>query len=332
MGELYRPLRNSGCRIWDDMTFKGYRSLILENEKLLIQLLLDKGSEPIRWLHKPTDTDLIWISHNGLGAPNPMYADYQTSYIGGWQEMFPEVSYTSEYRGGTVHRGESAITPWDYRIVQDDPGEIRVLLINQIRSMPFRIEKLIILRAGSETVRIEETVRNLSPAAPLEANWGHHLAYGPPFLGEDSFISFSEGARICHPVSGESWNWPVMRHSGVDTDLSVMPAAGTERDLLYVATSDYKYRLTSPSRYVSLEVRWDGEVWPYLWYWQNFRADCNAPFFGCDYNIGLEMFNVPPKLTLPEAAERGMALSVPPLGSVTSWLEFETRLLTAVAE
>jgi hypothetical protein len=47
------------------------------------------------------------------------------------------------------------------------------------------------------------------------------------------------------------------------------------------------------------------------------------PFFGSDYNIGLEMFNVPPKLTLSEAVERGLALAVPPLGSITSWLEFE---------
>lgn len=321
MGEWYRPLRNEGCRIIDDLVFKGYRSLVLENEKLLIHLLLDKGAEPIRWLHKPTDTDLIWLSHNGLGPPHAMYADYQISYIGGWQEMFPEVSYTSEYRGGTVHRGETAITPWDCRIIKDEPDEIRVLLVNQIRSMPFRIEKLFILVSGSETVRIEETVRNLSPATALEANWGHHLAYGRPFLAKDSFITLSPGAKLCHPVTGESWDWPTMRREGTETDLSVMPEPGTERDLLYIATPDSRYRLTNPGRGVSLEVRWDGSVWPYLWYWQNFQADMNAPFFGCDYNIGLEMFNVPPKLTLAEAAGQGLALVVPPLGAVSSWLE-----------
>lgn len=325
MGELYRPLRNAGCRITDNVVFKGYRSLVLENEKLQIQLLLDKGAEPIRWLHKPTDTDFIWLSYNGLGAAHPLYADYQTSYIGGWQEMFPEVSYTSEYRGATVHRGESAVTPWDYRIEMDDPEQIQVLLINQIRSMPFRTEKRYILTTGSETVRIEETIRNLSPSTELAANWGHHLAYGQPFLGEDSLITFSDGAKICHPVTGESWDWPMMPGEGAAVDLSVMPASGTERDLLYVATTDYKYRLTRPSKGVELEVRWDGTVWPYLWYWQNFRADMNAPFYGCDYNIGLEMFNVPPKLTLAEAAEQGVALVVPPLGSVSSWLEFEVR-------
>ncbi|RAV20689.1 DUF4432 family protein [Paenibacillus contaminans] len=323
MGDSYRPYRNAGCRIIDDIIYKGYRSLLLENDKLLIHLLLDKGGEPVRWLHKPTDTDFIWHSHNGLGPPHPLYAEYEIGYLGGWQEMFPEVSYTSAYRGGTVHRGESAVTPWDYRIVKDEPKEIKVLLVNQIRSMPFRTEKLITLTAGSAVVRIEETVRNLSPSTELEANWGHHLAYGHPFLGKESFITLGEGAKVFHPVTGESWKWPVMRLDGADTDLSIMPDAGTSRDLLYLSVPDSRYRLTNASTGVSLEVRWDGNVWPYLWYWQNFQADMQYPFFGSDYNIGLEMFNVPPKLTLSEAVERGLALAVPPLGSITSWLEFE---------
>lgn len=322
-GEWYRPLRNAGCRITDGLTFKGYRSLLLENEKVLIHLLLDKGGEPIRWLHKPTDTDFIWIAGKGLGPSHPLYSEYEISYIGGWQEMSPEVSYTSTYRGATVHRGESAVTPWDYRIIRDDPDEIRVLLINQIRSLPLRTEKQIVLTAGSETVRIEETIINLSPATPLEANWGHHLAYGRPFLGPDSFITLGEGATVHHPVTGESWAWPRMSGGGTYTDLSIMPAPGTKRDLLYISAPDSKYRLHSPRRGVSLEVRWDGSVWPYLWYWQNFQSDFAAPFFGCDYNIGLEMFNVPPKLTLGEAVERKLALAVPPSGRLSSWLEFE---------
>ncbi|MFE5320846.1 hypothetical protein ACFQ88_19220 [Paenibacillus sp. NPDC056579] len=322
MRHLYRPLRNSGCRIIDDVDFKDCRSLLLENEKLLIHLLLDKGGEPIRWLHKPSDTDFIWLSQKGFFPNHPLYTDYEMSYLGGWQEMFPEVSYNSSYRGATVFRGESAMTPWDYDIVKDEPEEIQVLLTNRIRSLPFLTSKRITLTSGSETVRIEETITNLSPSVTLEANWGHHLAYGAPFLDRECFISLDPGTLICNPKSGETWSWPLMEQNGDIVDLSRLPAPGTERELLYLLTQDNKYRITNPSRSVALEVRWDGTVWPYLWYWQNFMADTEAPFFGCDYNIGLEMFNVPPKLTLDEAVQRGLALAVPPLGSVSSWLEF----------
>lgn len=325
---LYRSLRNEGCRIVDDIQYKGYRSLLLENEKLLIHLLLDKGAEPIRWLHKPTDTDFIWISGQGLVRANALYSDYQSSYMGGWQEMLPEVSYTSQYRGATVHRGESAVTPWDYRIIKDEPDEIQVVLTNSIRSLPLRVEKRITLTTGSGSVRIEETLYNLSPSTSVEANWGHHLAYGAPFVGREAVISLGEGAQICDPISGESWEWPYMIKDGAAVDLSIMPAPGTIRDLLYIKLAAYQYRVTHPLKDVALEVRWDGEVWPYLWYWQNFMADLDAPFFGRDYNIGLEMFNIPPKLTLSEAVEQGYALEIPAGGSISSWLEIEAISVT----
>jgi hypothetical protein len=237
--------------------------------------------------------------------------------------MLPEVSYTSQYRGATVERGESAVTPWDYRIIKDEPEEIQVLLTSRIRSLPLLLEKKLTLTSGSETVKIEETLTNLSPSTSLEANWGHHLAYGSPFLNEQSVISLGKGAQICHPISEESWEWPFMVADGAPIDLSVMPATGTERDLLYIKMAEHKYQLTNPLKGIGLEVRWDGKVWPYLWYWQNFMAGRDAPFFGCDYNIGLEMFNIPPKLTLSEAVEQGYALEIPPKGSISSWLEFE---------
>lgn len=320
---LYRRIRNEGCRITDDLVYKGYRSLLLENEQLLIHLLLDKGSEPARWLHKPTDTDLIWYSHHGLQHAHPLFADYQTTYIGGWQEMLPEVSYTHEYRGALLHRGECAVTPWDYEIEQDEREVVRVKLINRSRSLPVRIEKTYMLTENSSLVRIEETLYNEAPTVAIEVNWGHHLAYGAPFLTRELQIEIDPAARIVHPASGENWSWPHLPGNDGLIDLSRMPSPGTERNLLYIDTPDGKYRMINPERRVALEVRWDRQVWPYLWYWQNFMADKEAPFYGCDYNIGLEMFNVPPKLTVREAVERKLALVIPPGGTISSWLEFE---------
>ncbi|TVY08168.1 DUF4432 family protein [Paenibacillus cremeus] len=319
---LYRKHRLFGCRITDDLTYKGYRSILLENETLLIHLLLDKGSEPIRWLHKPTDTDFIWQTRMGLLPVHHLYPDYQMSYIGGWQEMFPEVSFTHEYRGATLHRGESAITPWDYEIVFDTPEQIQVRLTNRLRSLPFRIEKTITMRQGDSRVKIDEAIHNESPVT-LEANWGHHLAYGAPFLSETSRIELEPGALVHHPGMEQTLAWPNARQGDDLVDLSRMAAPGTKRDLLYVTMAEGMYRLRRPEDGLALQVRWDTSVWPYLWYWQNYAADSDAPFFACDYNIGLEMFNVPPKLTVAEAVKQGVAIVVPPGGSRHAWLEIE---------
>lgn len=320
---FYRPMRNYGCRITDDLIYKGYRSIILENERLLVQLLLDKGSEPIRWLHKPTDTDFIWFTRLGLLPATPIHSDYQMTYLGGWQEMLPEVSGTHSYRGAQLHRGESSITPWDYEIVIDSPDEIVVRLTNRLRSLPLRVEKTISLRSGSTTVRVEENVFNESPLTEIEFNWGHHLAYGPPFISEKTRVRLGQEALVYHPEREETTPWPHVVQDGVESDLSALGAPGSSRDLLAIVSHEGKYRLERPEDGLTLEVRWDQDVWPYLWYWQNYGGNADAPFFGCEYNIGLEMFNVPPKLTLAEAAEKGIALKLKPNGFLSSWIEWE---------
>lgn len=316
--------RNSGCRIADDLIYEQYRSVLLENEKIQILLLLDRGGEPVRWLHKPSDTDFIWQTRMGLQPPNALYPDYQMSYPGGWQEMMPEVSYTHEYRGTVVHRGETAVNPWKLQIIRDEPEEVHIRLTHRLRSLPLFIEKDMILKSGETKVRISQTVRNEAPVS-METNWGHHLAYGAPFLNERSRIYFSPGAVVMNPAEGNQWEWPRAEQDGAIVDLSRLPKAGTRRDLLAVRTTDGMYRIDDPDNGLGLEVRWDHQVWPYVWYWQNYAADGDAPFFACEYNMGLEMFNVPPKLTLAEAAASGQAIRLEPLGSLSSWLEFEVK-------
>lgn len=324
MGNMYRRARQSGCRITDDLVYKGYRSLLLENESLLIHLLLDKGSEPIRWLHKPTDTDFIWQTRMGLLPAHGLYPDYEMSYLGGWQEMFPEVSRTHTYRGATLHRGESSVTPWDYHIEKDEPAEIRVRLVNRIRSLPVVLEKTITLKMNSACVIIEEQITNESGTA-IEASWGHHLAYGPPFLDRETRVELGAGSVVRHPQSGESWPWPQAMQMGEAVDLSRMADPGTMRDLLYVMPERGEYKLIRPKDGLALQVRWDQSVWRYLWYWQNYAADAEAPFYACEYNIGLEMFNVPPKLTVEEAVKMGLSITVPSGGCSRSWLEIEIQ-------
>lgn len=297
---------------------------MLENELLQVMLLLDKGGEPVRWLDKKSDTDFIWHTRTGLLPAHSLYPDYQMSYLGGWQEMLPEVSETHVYRGAVVHRGETAITPWDYELIREDDEELRVRLTNRLRSLPLFIEKTFILRRNDALVRIEETVRNEAPV-PIEFNWGHHLAFGSPFLDIGTKVEFAPGSIVLDTATGKKREWPAAPGDGEPRDLSVMAQPGTSRPLLAVETPEGAYRLRNGSKPVALEVRWDRNVWPYVWYWQNFAADPNAPFFGCEYNIGLEPFNVPPKWTLAEAAAKGAALHLEPRGELSSWLHIAIK-------
>ena len=52
-----------------DLVERGRRVLVLENELLRVELLPDKGSDIVSFLHKQSDTDPLWHSAAGLRRP-----------------------------------------------------------------------------------------------------------------------------------------------------------------------------------------------------------------------------------------------------------------------
>jgi hypothetical protein len=95
--EKYRKQRNWGARILE-YEHKGMQVVFLENEKLKVGVLVDKGTDVIEFNHKPTDTDFVWLAPGGVRnptsylstAPDPL-ATFLDYYPGGWQEIFPTV-------------------------------------------------------------------------------------------------------------------------------------------------------------------------------------------------------------------------------------------------
>ncbi|GAA3311805.1 hypothetical protein [Nonomuraea dietziae] len=58
-------------------------------------MLADKGGDVVEFLHKPSDTDLVWLSPQGLRRPLPPAGGrtdvgaFVDHYEGGWQESSP---------------------------------------------------------------------------------------------------------------------------------------------------------------------------------------------------------------------------------------------------
>jgi len=77
--------RNSGCRINDEIIYKGLKAIIMENEILRLTILVDKGTDIIELLYKPKDIDFMWISPKDFKEGEINRCDFLESYIGGWQ-------------------------------------------------------------------------------------------------------------------------------------------------------------------------------------------------------------------------------------------------------
>lgn len=102
----FRKQRNYGCRIHDQITYMGMTTVVLENEKIRLSILVDKGTEIFEFVLKKRDLDFMWLTENGVQNPNqylPTSPDSQSTFIdyyaGGWQEVFPNGGASSSYLG-----------------------------------------------------------------------------------------------------------------------------------------------------------------------------------------------------------------------------------------
>ena len=223
---MYRPQRNWGARVLE-YELKGMRAVFLENEKLRVGVLAGKGTDVFEFNYKPEDIDFVWLSAGGVRnptsylstSPDPL-ATFLDHYPGGWQEGFPNGGAPSSYLGAQFgQHGEVSNLPWDYEIVEDRPQAVSVRFGVRTQKTPFFLEKELGLRSGESSLRIEETLTNESEAS-LHAMWGHHIAFGRPFLQKGCRISLPEGERVVphhepiHPAgrrirSGRSYAWPL---------------------------------------------------------------------------------------------------------------------------
>ena len=54
----YQEERSSDCRISDAWTYKGLKTVILENNLIQVIVLADKGADIYSFIDKETDTDV----------------------------------------------------------------------------------------------------------------------------------------------------------------------------------------------------------------------------------------------------------------------------------
>jgi galactose mutarotase-like enzyme len=325
----YRSQRNWGARILE-YEYAGMRAVFLENEKLRVGVLADKGSDVIEFNYKPRDMDFVWLTAGGVRNPTSYLstspddlATFLDYYPGGWQEIFPNGGTPSSYLGARFgQHGEVSNLPWDYEIVEDDERAVAVRFSVRTQKMPFRLEKTLRLRSGESDLCVEETLDNESEV-PLHIMWGHHIALGRPFLEEGCKIRLPEGAIVVphaepiHPkgrrVKGDrSYAWPMAEgESGDAADLSVLPKRGTMSEMLYLKDlSEGWYEVENPKKRLTLRVEWDVGQMPYLWFWQEYGASGFYPWYGRHYNVGLEPFSSYPTNGIEEAVNNGTAMLV----------------------
>src|SRR5262245_9866823 len=324
--QTYQHNRNFGCRI-TELILAGHRCITLENERLRVTIIADKGADIYEFLYKPRDIDFMWRTWVGLRdrsnlvptSPRAVGA-HMDYYEGGWQELFPNCGSLSLHQGAEVgQHGEVLLLAWRYQITKDDPEEIAVRFEVRTIRTPFHLSKVVSLRRDESVLRINERVTNES-GQEVHFTWGQHPAFGWPFVEEGcrvdlpdckirTIAEFTPSTSRLAPA--QTSDWPIAQ--GVDdgqVDLSHIPGPEVEAsDMVFLQEiSDGWYAITNTRLKVGFALRYPADVFKQLWYWQVYRGGRDYPWWSSTYNIALE-----PCATLPvlsHAAARGEALSL----------------------
>ncbi|MCZ7646652.1 MAG: aldose 1-epimerase [Planctomycetota bacterium] len=313
---LLFPRRNHGCRVETDLALWGYPALTLENELLRVTVLAGKGADLVEFLYKPLDVDFLWRNANPIRAeraeapPTDALMSFADRYEGGWQELFPFGSRVQgKVRNTEMYfHGEVWALPWKVEVEEDDPRCVRVRLSVRTRKTPLFLERRMTLRSNSPVLELDEVAWNLGPR-PQGVMWGHHPAFGPPFLSPD--------CEICAPAKTvsvemkERQPFPRGRYLGRRHDFSRMlrPGAGIERMLYLDELDEGWYALVNRKRKVGFGMRWDAARFPVVWIWQESGKLPQPPHFNASYAMALEPFS-----HLPGAYDRGEKLLTIPAG------------------
>jgi hypothetical protein len=324
-----------------DWTYKGMRTLILENSSLKVSILLDKGTDIFQVIYKPLDTDVMWHSPKGYRNPTQRVqsitdqADaFTDNYGGGWNDIFPNYGFVSNNRGTKFGlHGESALLPWSCTgVSQTEAGAEARLELECIR-YPIRAEKTYRIDAQKPLLSISEDLINVGEQ-DAELSWAQHIAFGEPFVGEDLKIEIPATKARTHDYDmpherlkrNVEFEWPFAPalEKEETIDLSKIPhkQERVQEDFPITDLTSPEYALYNQKLDLGLKVRWNREAFPYLWYWLNWGT-LNYPWFGRGRTLALEPTTTTSTGGLKDQIADGTAVVLKPKEKIHGDVEME---------
>ena len=293
--------RNHGCRL-RDFTWQGYRCLSLENAVLRIVVCPDKGCDIVELTHKPSDTELLYQSPWGLGSPHDRHAPapggpFRDRFAGGWFLMLPNGPEPCTYKGAEFgHHGEASQLAWSVAIADDRPERVEAVFRVRLRRLLLWVERRLSLAHDSDTLTIEETVRN-EGGEPVDVLWGHHPCLGELFLETGCVIRLPDGTE-----------------AAMD---------GPVNDFQAITAAEGRVSVTNPRLALDFTLAWEADLFPVMGLWRVWDAGDGYPNYR-----GRRILAVEPAVDFPSlaaAAERGTALRLAPGAQRTTTLTASVR-------
>jgi galactose mutarotase-like enzyme len=266
-----------------------------------IASIVDLHSDVDLLLHTPWEQE-HWA--RAYSASNSS-VEWHRRYQGGWHTLIPHAGDPRTI-DGVEHpfHGEAAWRAW--RTVELSATVCALEIV--LRTVPLRVTRRITVSDAG--VVVSQRVENLSGAA-VEFSWTEHPAFGAAVIGPRTSVRVAGRPVKTHfPEDGEAY-------SGFQTVL-----ARNRDDPAGTGVAEIR----SPDTGRLVRLRWDAEVLPYLYLWQEHGGNQGFPWWGQVNTIGLEPAS---RLYLPGEGDRRSLgpLRVDGDGTLTSWIALDLEMI-----
>ena len=315
------------CKVTQVKLGKTMTALELENDLLSTTIIVDKGADIYRLVYKPRDIDILWkalwaIEESARGFQSSFSTEsaWLEAYAGGWQALFPNAGFANTYKSAALcYHGEASMKAWDYEILYATANAAEIKMQTRLLRSPYTIQRRMKVESGSPVLHIHEHVTNNAGEA-MDCTWGHHPAYGAPFISEHCRIDIGTATVVAddlytgfsNPLDrNESYQWPMAG----DVDMLKVPGPETARDTLaYFQDFDAGwYSITNSELNLGVGLVWDARIFPYAWFWQKLNSSPGFPFYKCSYVMAIEPASLIPGQGLSTVMQKtGSHLSLEP--------------------
>ncbi len=196
--------------------------------------------------------------------------------------------------------GEASASDWEIEIIKGSGDEAEVRLTIRLARSPLRLERTMRVVSGAAVLHFHEQIVN-EGGEPIDYMWGHHPAYGAPFL--DSSCRIDTNARTLRAddradapgnalTPGGRFVWPMGQRDGTETDMSKVPGPSDPRSTMaYLGNFDGEtawYGITNRSLGFGVGLVWRTSAFPHAWYWQEMNASEGYPWYKSVYVMAIE--------------------------------------------
>jgi len=262
------------CTITDDWSYRGFKTVILENELIRATVLPDAGAKIHEFISKSSGHDFMY-HHPHVECRQPVFGvNVDNWWTGGMDEAIP-TGHPCNYKGEDYpFLGEAWSLSWNYQIRKISDTEVCLYLRRPLIISPLVIERWISLREGDMTLNFRHRITNTG-TTPFEFLWGLHpgFAITPDYridipAGEMQIEESVPDNRL--GMSGTHYNWPYAADKNgnmVDMRKVAPPSSGT-MDFHYATGLKAGWlALTDTKRMEGVALVFRKDVFKSIWLW-----------------------------------------------------------------